>query len=355
MISYLFNKSRAFFISLLVTILYLLSTSNLFYSFLDKLGLPFYYRMIGYLIFLLLPINLVFFSFAKERGILTSWGFSKIIFLLCQLIGLDLVLRDNRYILEYLSNKSYNLNFALPDYHILFYICFAFLVLIIKKKDALDCSFMGILIILFFNLYYFIKEGLNFPFSIPLFSNITLILGVLMDASSRAYKDELTKLPSRRALQEEMLKLRNVYSIAMLDIDLFKKFNDKYGHDVGDQVLQMISRELQKTGGGAKAFRYGGEEFTLIFPDKSKKETLPHLEDLRKRIAKRPFVIRSKNRDKNKSRKSSKSKGKKQTVNITVSIGVAEKNKSATETSQVIKLADKALYKAKRKGRNRVC
>ena len=84
----------------------------------------------------------------------------------------------------------------------------------------------------------------------------------------KAYLDELTNLPTRRALKEEMLKLGNRYTIAMLDIDHFKKFNDTYGHTVGDQVLKFTAALMKSTGGGGKAFRYGGEEFVIIFPGK---------------------------------------------------------------------------------------
>jgi len=83
-----------------------------------------------------------------------------------------------------------------------------------------------------------------------------------------AYLDELTGLLSRRALNEYMMMLGRSYTIAMLDVDYFKKFNDTFGHDMSDQVLKMVGSKMRKVGGGGKAYRYGGEEFTVFFPRK---------------------------------------------------------------------------------------
>jgi len=72
------------------------------------------------------------------------------------------------------------------------------------------------------------------------------------------------------------------YVIAMLDVDHFKSFNDTYGHDVGDQVLKMVAAKINGVKGGGKPFRYGGEEFTVIFPRRRLAEAIPHLEEVRK-------------------------------------------------------------------------
>src|SRR5712691_7528491 len=97
---------------------------------------------------------------------------------------------------------------------------------------------------------------------------LILTIAVLQDALRMAFRDELTGLPSRRALDERLAGLGRHYTVAMLDIDRFKSFNDLYGHDVGDQVLRMIAARLAEIGGGGSAYRYGGEEFTVLFPGK---------------------------------------------------------------------------------------
>jgi diguanylate cyclase (GGDEF)-like protein len=167
-----------------------------------------------------------------------------------------------------------------------------------------------------------------------------------------AFRDELTGLKGRRALNQALPKLGSRYTIAMLDVDHFKKFNDRYGHDVGDEVLKMVAAQMGRVTGGGKAYRYGGEEFTVLFPRKSVESALPHLEQLREAIANAGFTVREKQRPAEKPQKQRKGSGK--TVQITISIGVAQRDDESRDPEAVIKAADKALYRAKKGGRNRV-
>ena len=140
----------------------------------------------------------------------------------------------------------------------------------------------------------------------------------------------------------------------MVDVDHFKKLNDNHGHDIGDEVLKMLAAHLQRVEGGGKAFRYGGEEFTIVFPGKDIGSATIYLEALRNNIACKPFGVRNKQRPKDKpSQKMTKSDNTKK-LNVTVSIGVAEKQAKYNSTQDIMKSADEALYKAKKKGRNRV-
>lgn len=183
---------------------------------------------------------------------------------------------------------------------------------------------------------------------------LLMIICILQNTHSMAYLDELTEIPGRRALREEMMKLSGAYTVAMVDIDHFKKFNDTYGHDVGDDVLRMVASKLKRVTGGGKAFRYGGEEFVIIFARKKLADVLPHLEKLRETIAHSEFVIRGKDRPKNKPAKPKSTQPVKK-ISVTVSIGAAEKNRPLEKAEEVLKEADKALYRAKKKGRNCVC
>ncbi|MGD2217156.1 MAG: GGDEF domain-containing protein [Gemmatimonadales bacterium] len=183
-----------------------------------------------------------------------------------------------------------------------------------------------------------------------------LILGLsVMETGYRmAYRDELTGLPSRRALPDALAALRNRFSIAMVDIDHFKKFNDKHGHDVGDQVLRMVAAKLSRVSGGGRAYRYGGEEFAVVFPGKSRDDVVPDLEELRSTIEDAAFTVRGRRRRRSKSKNRKRRSPSKKKLTVTVSIGVAERNGNYTTPDKVLKAADKALYKAKRAGRNRV-
>jgi diguanylate cyclase (GGDEF)-like protein len=180
---------------------------------------------------------------------------------------------------------------------------------------------------------------------------LMLVFAVVQESWSMAYIDQLTGLPGRRALDEAMLKLGNNFSIAMLDIDHFKKFNDRHGHDAGDQVLRMVAACIKQSNSGGKAYRYGGEEFTLLFSGKQTEEVLQSLEGVRQSIGNDKFQLRSLDRRRVKDRDKAGNK----VVNVTVSIGVANCNDRFITPNEVIKGADKALYRAKRSGRNRVC
>jgi GGDEF domain-containing protein len=145
--------------------------------------------------------------------------------------------------------------------------------------------------------------------------------------------------------------------VAMLDVDHFKRFNDTYGHDVGDQVLKMVARKILSVGGGGRAYRYGGEEFTVLFPGKKAADALPHLEAVRRAIEEYRLAIRGDDRPKDSKQGEGKRGSRKDTteVSVTISIGVAESGDDQRSTDEVMKAADKALYRAKSKGRNQVC
>ena len=111
-----------------------------------------------------------------------------------------------------------------------------------------------------------------------------------------AYHDELTGIRGRRAFNESLLSLDQQYAIAIVDIDHFKKFNDTYGHDVGDQVLCMVAKRLSQVGGDGQAFRCGGEEFAIVFCNTSAKEAFEHLDALRLIVEKSTFHVRGADR-----------------------------------------------------------
>jgi diguanylate cyclase (GGDEF)-like protein len=184
---------------------------------------------------------------------------------------------------------------------------------------------------------------------------LILIVSLIETSHRMAFSDELTGLPSRRALTDALIRLPALYTVAMIDIDHFKKLNDEYGHAAGDQVLRMIGSTLTRTEGGGRPFRYGGEEFAVLFPGKSAEDALPYLEDLREAIEASSFTLRGRDRPKVRPEKPVRSAGGRRTVAITVSIGVAESAEIGAEPDDVIRAADQALYHAKRTGRNRIC
>lgn len=219
----------------------------------------------------------------------------------------------------------------------------------LRNADLLVSSLLTSLILL--TMLY--QQQISLPLSmlaVMLLSHYIVV--VIVDSYYLAYRDELTGIPSRRALNQYALSLGRKYTVAMLDVDHFKKFNDNYGHDIGDQVLKLVGAKMAKVRGGGKVFRYGGEEFTVIFPRKNVEQCLHELESLRQTIADYKIVIRHPLRKDKKSRQAKKP-DKSKSVSVTISIGVAAKE-SKQSFEEVIKVADQALYRAKKKGRNNV-
>jgi diguanylate cyclase (GGDEF)-like protein len=185
---------------------------------------------------------------------------------------------------------------------------------------------------------------------------LIVIVTVLQDTYRLAFQDELTGLPSRRALNERLLALGHRFAVAMVDVDHFKRFNDQHGHDLGDQVLKIVAARLARVGGGGRAYRYGGEEFTLVFAGRSLADAVPRLEAVRREIEHYRVAVRAPDRPARDRRVRPRSAARPSaTVSVTISIGVAERNERNPTPLAVLQAADKALYRAKGKGRNQTC
>jgi GGDEF domain-containing protein len=194
------------------------------------------------------------------------------------------------------------------------------------------------------------------------FAAAAVIVGasVIETAYLVGYHDELTGLAARRAFNQAVAALDGQYAIAMLDIDHFKRFNDTFGHDAGDQVLRLVASKIMDVGSDGKPFRYGGEEFAIIFRGATAEEALVHAEVLRSSIAQTNFAVRGPDRSR-RSRTERRYRHRPRKLRklrvdtrVTVSIGVAEPAASEMPVEDVIQAADKALYRAKERGRNRV-
>ncbi len=182
---------------------------------------------------------------------------------------------------------------------------------------------------------------------------LVLIVALVETSYALAYSDELTGLPARRALNGLLTGLGPPYAVAMIDIDHFKQFNDTYGHQTGDQLLRKMAGTLAAAVQGGRLYRYGGEEFTVVFPGLSADQAGPVLENLRAAAAAMPFVVRGPDRRKRRWRFRRGSGGRGQ-VRVTVSIGVADSAAAGPTSADVVRAADEALYRAKHAGRNRV-
>jgi len=229
------------------------------------------------------------------------------------------------------------------------FVLFCLLLINFIKPSPSIATSLGVLFILL--MVFQLKHN---TFSLNIFMSSALLMclyAVVQESWRMAYLDELTDLPGRRALKEKFQSISGLYTVAMLDVDHFKKFNDTYGHDTGDAVLRMIAAKMKKVSGGGFSYRYGGEEFTVVFPGKDINDAELHLEKLRKTIADMPFVVNRQGRRNNTAKPNRK---KPKTVQVTVSIGVSDSKNKKVNAWGIMKLADTALYRAKKNGRNQL-
>jgi diguanylate cyclase (GGDEF)-like protein len=324
----------------------------------------------------LVPLNLVVLGFVRERGLGISVSGPRLIALFVQSVVVAVVCRPGqlRPTSAFASPVSHSQWFGWtaitrPSLLIFLVAAIALLIRALLVRKPVELGFFWSLISVSLT-FHFGAVG-RVPTGYMATAGLFLLVAMVETSYSMAYNDELTTLPARRAFNETIAALEAHYSLAIVDVDHFKQFNDTYGHETGDQVLRMVARQLARVTGGGKAFRCGGEEFAVIFPEKSVKDAVEHLEVLRESIAGSIFYVRAQERrltprqepdrregSGTKRRRSAGQKSPAQAgldgLSVTVSIGVAEPGAKHREVDQVIAAADKALYRAKAKGRNRV-
>lgn len=311
---------------------------------------------------LLLPLDLGVLSWLSERGVLTPRGRAKLMLLLLQLLAVVLISYPalggvatwlDHPIFESPVLDAVGRAVGLPEPALLAF-ALAFLLVTVRfmfHPTALESGSIWALIAAFLAVTTG-QVGLRSAIYLTT-AGLILVVSLVETSHGMAYGDELTGLPGRRALNEALVKLGDRYAIAMVDLDHFKRFNDLHGHDVGDQLLRMVGSRLARVGGGGRVFRYGGEEFAVLFPGKSVQDAAPHLEILRETIAASAFTVRGRRRPRAKPQTPPASAGQKK-VSATISIGLAGPDRHHATPEQVIKAADAALYRAKKAGRNRL-
>lgn len=320
---------------------------------------------------LLLPLNLTALALLPERGLLGTAGLNRIALILSQMVivafasgdGFGLIgpstlrnLQDG--LMGFYNEGPFSGLFtptAMPGTaKMAFLFCIVLMTIkTIRSRSPLDGATLGALIAGWAT-FNTVGEGTP-PVAYLTAMALVLGLGLAQTIYGMAFLDDLTGLPARRALVQAMDGLGAKFTIAMVDVDHFKKFNDTYGHDVGDQVLKMVASRLRGVTGGAKAYRYGGEEFSVLFPGKLPEQAEPHLEELRRQIEQSSFALRHKDRPDQRPDGPVKRNREPEKVNVTVSIGYAGRISKGLDAEEIMKSADEALYRAKDGGRNQVC
>ncbi len=230
-------------------------------------------------------------------------------------------------------------------------------VLVIPSMPVSVCLLMTVYLAYIMLTYYLMKFfnlwiEIVSPLSLALFAFvITVVIKYLIksrdfDAQYKlATTDGLTELYNHRYFQEQMQmhvshakRYDTVFSLIIIDIDFFKKFNDNFGHQSGDAVLRQVAFELKKNVRATDIVcRYGGEEMSIILPNTSNEEAIAIANKLCTIIASKKLKL---------------SNGRES--NVTISLGVSTFGLDAQTPAELIEAADKRLYNAKANGRNRV-
>ena len=358
-LAYQFNRSRFLLLALFTAGCYWLIRDRLQASLEYPAVLEVYLSLA-----LVWPLALLLLLLVPERGIFNRWGFvytvavGVLALAAPRLVDLfEILLPADSEWLTIWPGES----FVLP---ILMSVLFglsmlAGVALLLWRNDETEVAIVSTLAA-----GMAVLGGLYLPFiSLAMMTAVGLVQvsSILRSSYAMAYRDELTGLLGRRALNERLTGLGPRFSLAMLDVDHFKKFNDTFGHDVGDEVLKMVASRLDRVGGGGTAFRYGGEEFCIVFPRRSMEQCVDSLEQVREEVASYRMILRDKgqrpvqSRDGERQRGTMATKIRKGTVGVTISMGLAERTDFAQTPEAVIKAADEQLYRAKEKGRNRLC
>ena len=290
----------------------------------------------------LLPLNIALFASVGERGTVTLSGLWKMVLIAIQAVSVVMLgeLRGGplEAFLHWGQDPSGVTRIPLTQQLSFAAAALTLLGLVILRRTRVEAALLWALLAAFMGLRQTGKQGE------PLFyfgaAGLILVYAALEHGYEIAHRDELTGLPGRRTLRQVMLQLGSRYAVAMCDVDHFKTFNDTFGHEAGDQVLRFVGSKLSQVRGGARAFRYGGEEFTVVFPGRTAEEAQPFVESLRDAIATHGFNLRGPGSDSQIS------------VAITISIGVAESSRELSTPELVLEAADAALYRAKESGRN---
>jgi diguanylate cyclase (GGDEF)-like protein len=316
-------------------------------------------ELVRSLIGLLLPLNLLAVAWSRDRGLFTWGTLWRTGLLPAQVPACAVVCVGPRRVGCAVLRRPF-LPVSLPEEVVLshaaviaFGIALAVLTLkAVRRGDRMDTAVLWTVGASFTALVFARPPPLTTLYLAA--GGLVLVASAVEESFRMAYHDGLTGLPGRRALDDALLRLGGRCAVAMVDVDRFKAINDRHGHDAGDQVLRLVASRIARLGAGARGFRYGGDEFVILFPGATIRDASAHLQGLRRQIASTSFQVRGRRRPVKRPAKTRTTRAKRPRVRIRLSIGVAERTQRSRTGEDVLRAADAALYRAKRAGRNRV-
>ena len=262
----------------------------------------------------------------KKDYLTTKRLFPACVIVLCY-IFLAVFLKNFDFVQSLHNLKIINQSFAYSDFSFLLFLVLMVYVVILRKINNFECFLQGAYVASYI---HFLFYGKFYKYHLSYFElgSFIFLAAIGYQGYKLAFYDALTNVYNRRAYDTLQVNPNDV--IAIVDIDFFKKINDTYGHDVGDVILASLASILKKY---SKTYRYGGEEFILIFKGIDYIKCVQILENVRKEVENHLFIA------------------KKNEIKLTISIGscsVLNSKFGAFET------ADNRLYQAKQSGRNKV-
>jgi diguanylate cyclase (GGDEF)-like protein len=308
-----------------------------------------------------LPVLLLFIVLCPEYGWRHPLGAILVTSPLVALgIGATLLYMDSQWLVNTsstvaLSESPYSLLISANSSTLFLLALISTIIFTTVRNSIIDSCLLGCCVFVFATLAWFNQNHISATlFS---FAGLMLVITQIRGLLNLGYKDELTQIGNRRALQKTAKALRGDFIVVMADIDHFKKVNDTHGHDMGDDVLKAIASKLRQVELGGRLYRYGGEEFCLVFKNSDADAVKEELEELRKLISEYDMQVRDKKSRPKKAKEGISKRGasrRKGNFQITISMGMAASKKIGGSFNDVMQAADKALYKAKNSGRNQV-
>ena len=287
-----YNRARLFTVTLALVLIYYLIQAEL-QNPLSELRALFIFTSIS----TGLPLTILLLFFLPERGLVNRFGMLVVSILPLQVLlaaivynyfpPADLLVIINTWFpVRPFANYFLSINASI----IFAVIAMTGILKLARDDDEHTAALLSSLFTGYITLAWFYIPNI----SLVMFSaaGVNLIISLVRNSHEMAYRDELTGLLGRRALNERLKSLGRRYVIAMADVDHFKKFNDTWGHNIGDDVLKMVARHIAAVKGGGTAYRYGGEEFCMVFPGKKIAYCKPYLESVRSAVENYRMIVR---------------------------------------------------------------
>ena len=307
---------------------------------------------------LLLPLNLAVYSALPERTVTAARGVIRFLPILAQFAASGLILRAGlSTVTGWLEHRWLDGDWThwttVPQIGVA---AFAGAVLFVAaryilQRDPIAVGFLWALFSAFLALHG-VSRGWD-PTGF-LVTGGWILIGSLLEATCRwATHDRVTELPEREALNGILHRLGSPHFLALARVDHFARIQNVFGREVGDQVLRMVAAQLRRVP-GEMVFRYGKDEFAVLFDGMSAEQAVPHLEPVRRMVASYGFVVRGPGRRRTEPAVAASPAGPRVVLNITVSIGAAERESHKIRPRHVIREAHQALRHAIESGRNQV-